>query len=117
MKKITTIAIAMLLATSVVSPSNAENWIKNEKPCGSKCPPVGAPQPLFPNGSTMVSYPNGLPANVEISGPRPEGGYVTVPTYQGSSQTIIRSRIGNTTSSSLINSTYQSYRREYYRFR
>jgi hypothetical protein len=116
MKKITTIATAILLATSIVSPSNAGSWIKEDKPCGSKCPPISATRPLFPNGSTMVSYPNGLPANVEISGPRPVGGYVTVPSYQGSSQMIITSRIGNTTSSSVINSTYQSYRREYYRF-
>lgn len=41
-KKVKTIIVAMLLATAIVSPSNAGNWATVERPCGSKCT---APQP------------------------------------------------------------------------
>jgi hypothetical protein len=43
-----TVSIAMLLATAIVSPLNAESWIKVERPCGSgsssKCV---APRPIL----------------------------------------------------------------------
>jgi hypothetical protein len=34
--KVKTVIVAMILATTIVSPSNAGNWAKIERPCGSK---------------------------------------------------------------------------------
>ena len=81
-----TIIVAMLLATAIVSPSNAGNGIIIERPCGSKCV---APQP--------TQAPTVGIRFRDLRGPD----------YQSRSQTVIHSRYGT----SVINSTYRSYSR------
>ena len=86
-----TVIIAMLLATAIVSPSNAGNGIIIEQPCGNKC--------SNPLATRSVSPP---PAVGSVRFRDLRG-----PDYQSRSQTVIRSPYGT----SVINSTYRSYSR------
>jgi hypothetical protein len=91
MKICSMIAAAVVLLTT--STSNAESWIKVERPCGSKC---AAPQP-----TAVVSGRPILGMRPREVGPQPSN--------VSRSQTVIESNIGGTTSTSVINSTYRSY--------
>jgi hypothetical protein len=93
----TAIIVAMILATAIISPASAGSGIKIEVPCGSKC---AAPQPAPQANAPMIG--------IRFSkGDEFTGGMTTGPDYVSRSQTVIRSRYGT----SVINSTYRSYRR------
>ena len=97
-KKVKTAIVAMLLATAIVSPSNAGSWIKVERPCGSKC---AAPQPARVMSPSECCAVGGV--RFHEVGPQPS--------YVSRSQMVIESNIGGRTSTSVIDSTYRSYSR------
>lgn len=98
-----TAIIAVLLATAIVSPSNAGSGIKIEKPCWNKC---SAPQPaprLVPANFYANCCVVGSVKFVDQS--KDNAGSSSV----SRSQMVIESNIGGMKSTSVIDSAYHSY--------